>query len=169
VNQFLRAFSFADRESLANAEYAMNPDRPSAFVVSGPPMTGKSTLISMLLKRAFPEREETSRAEWYEHKSERAVKELLTDAALQGYLCIQWNRGFGKTSPELLYFLTAKTWTFRPVHTSRMVMVRLDCLTFIETCQEEISNELKRRVRQIRLISNESKRKARLVNTGGGK
>lgn len=53
MSTFLSKFRFADAASIANAREALNPDRPAAFAVLGPPASGKTRLVTRCLVNVF--------------------------------------------------------------------------------------------------------------------
>lgn len=125
----LAGFKFADTGSLLNAERAMNPDRPAAFLISGPPMSGKTVLANRILARVFgcvPGACSVSTG--------REMIPVVDRAADLGFLFLEnVNSPRRLRDQQLLAFLTSEAWQFRRKGKLEPTLVANNCLTIITT------------------------------------
>lgn len=144
----LQGYRFADTESRRNAERALNPDRPMAFVITGPTGAGKSRLAKQILKPLLGVCSPGPQCPG----SASELRSALNLAADLGSLFLEDVPKRVLASDDLQTFLTLDRWLFRRRGKQDLTIVVNNCLTVI-TCPEhvEIPEYLLRSVRVIRL------------------
>lgn len=149
MKTFLNQYNFADEQSKTNALLALEPPRPSAFLVlSDGPGTGKTTLVTECLNRIFgldyP-------VESHEPKTDRRRDMVLLEACERGYLWIDDVRRIKRVSAQLMSFLTSEHFQCRRFRSTEIAKVEGKCVTFITGNFSVVPTDLERRVHIIRL------------------
>lgn len=160
----LRGFHFADPESVRNAEYALNPNRPSAFIIMGEACTGKTLLAKLILRRVFGFAPGGRYA-----RTTAEIEKIISYAVDQGFLFLEHPAEKLLKCPTLFDLAVSFWFSFRRRQRSDPVWVTNNCLTVITTGIGDIPPILACRANVIRMVAVRKGKRKFLPKIGGAK